>query len=294
MKEFFRSKTFKVVMMLLVLLMAFFLRALYAGELTPLIADMGGTVAAPVSGFFNSIGNAVHGFFEPLLHAKELQQENAELKEQVKSLTDKQVDYDEIKNQNELYREFLAISDRNTEYSLEPATVVARPADSRSGAFIINVGSDRGIKAGMPVITDTGLVGIVSQVSYSYSKVNSLLDTTVNVGVLDSATRDTGILSGDVDLAAKSRSRLSYISKESAIAEGDILITSGYGGMIPEGLVAGTVKQVDLDATGLTLTAEVELSAQPDSARRIFVITNYTQKEPADSGSSSGGSAAGG
>lgn len=280
MKEFFRSKTFKIMMVILVLLMTFFLRALYTGELTPLIADLGGTVAAPVGRFFNSIGDSVHDFFQPLLHAKELQQENEELRQQLQDLTDKQVDYDEIKNQNELYREFLDISDSNTEYSLEPATVVARAADDRNGSFVINVGSNQGIKAGMPVITDSGLVGIVSQVSYTYSKVNSLLDTTVNVGVLDSATRDTGILTGDVTLVDQGLSRLSYISKESAIAAGDILITSGYGGMIPEGLVVGTVKDVAMDATGLTLTAQVKLAAAPESARRIFVITSYTQKEP--------------
>ena len=266
--------------MILVLLLAFFLRALYTGGLMPMASDLGGVIAAPISEFFTGIGNSIHDWLEPLFNARGLQKENEALRQQVDELTDKLVNFDELKNQNDLYREFLEISDSNTDYSLEPATVIARTADDRYASFVINVGSFHGIKAGMPVITDYGLVGIVSQVSYSYCKVYSLLDPSVSIGVLDSATRDTGVLSGDTVLSDSGFSRLGYISKDSTMAAGDVLITSGYGGVIPQGLVIGTVEKVTQDSSGLTLTAEVRPAASPESVRRVFVITDYTEKAP--------------
>lgn len=280
MKEFFRSKTFKVMLVLLVLLFVFFLRAVYTGGLMPFVSGLGGAIATPISEFFTGIGNSIHDFLEPMLNARSLQSENEELRQQLDALTERQLDYDELKNQNELYHEFFEISDSNTDYSLEPATVIARTADDRYCSFVINVGSTQGITAGMPVITDNGLVGVVSQVSGSYSKVSSLLDPTVSIGILDSATRDTGILSGDAALADSGISRMNYISKNSTIASGDVLITSGYGGMIPQGLIVGYVSVLEPDPAGLTLRADIRLAAQPQNARRVFVITDYIEKLP--------------
>lgn len=281
MKDFFRSKTFKILLVVLVLLVAFFLRAVYTGGLMPLASKLGGAIAAPVSQFFSGIGNSIHDWFEPIFHGRELQQENEALRQQVDELTDKLVDYNEMKNQNELYREFLAVSDDNSSYTLEPATVIARAADDRYDSFIINAGTRGGVTAGMPVITDTGLVGVVTQVSYSYCKVSSLLDPTVSVGVLDSATLDTGILSGDTVLSESGLTRMNYISRDSKMAVGDVLITSGYGGMIPQGLVVGFVESVAPDSTGLSLAAGIRPAAAPAEVRRVFVILDYADKTPA-------------
>lgn len=281
MKEFFHSKTFKILLIVLVLLVAFFLRAVYIGGLMPLASDLGGAIAAPIGQFFSNIGNSIHDWFKPIFEARELQKQNEALKQQVAALTDKLVDYDEMKNQNELYREFLAISDNNTSYSLEPATVIARAADDRYDSFIINAGTSSGVSAGMPVITDTGLVGVVTQVSYSYCKVSSLLDPNVSVGVLDSATQDTGVLSGDPILSESGITRMGYISRSSKMAAGDVLITSGYGGLIPQGLIVGYVESVAPDSTGLSLAASVRPAAPPDEVRRVFVILDYAEKAPA-------------
>lgn len=277
MKEFFQSRIFKVIAVLLALLLAFFLRAVYTGGLSPLIGDLGGIIAAPIGEFFSGIGSDLSDFFEPLFHGRALQEDNEELRARLDALTERQVDYDKLKNENELYREFIKISDSNTDYSLLPATVIARVADDPAGSFIINVGSADGLKVGMPVITDTGLAGVVARVGRSYCRVSTLLDPSVDIGVLDSATQDTGVLSGDLSLAGD-LSRMRYISKESAITAGDILITSGYGELIPQGLVVGTVQAVAQDDTGLTLTAEISLAASPGSARRVFIITDYSKK----------------
>ncbi len=276
MNNFFRSKTFKIIAVLLAAVLAFFLRAVYTGGLMPALSHIGGAVATPFGEFFAGIGNGIQDFFQPIFHGRELQKENEDLQKLVDELTRRQADYDELKNQNDLYRRFFSISDSNADYTLEPATVIAHVPDDPSGSFIINIGQSQGITSGMPVITENGLVGIVGRVSERYCRVLTLMDPAVNIGVLDSTTLDTGILTGDAAMSEDNTARLTYLRLQSEAAAGDLILTSGYGEQIPQGLTVGYLSEVSLAATGLTLEGVIDLSARPENARQVFVITDFT------------------
>ena len=276
MNDFFRSKTFKIIAVLLAAVLAFFLRAVYTGGLMPALSHIGGAVATPFGEFFAGIGNGIQDFFQPIFHGRELQKENEDLQKLVDELTRRQADYDELKNQNDLYRRFFSISDSNADYTLEPATVIAHVPDDPSGSFIINIGQSQGITSGMPVITENGLVGIVGRVSERYCRVLTLMDPAVNIGVLDSTTLDTGIRTGDAAMSEDNTARLTYLRLQSEAAAGDLILTSGYGEQIPQGLTVGYLSEVSLAATGLTLEGVIDLSARPENARQVFVITDFT------------------
>ena len=276
MNDFFRSKTFKIIAVLLAAVLAFFLRAVYTGGLMPALSHIGGAVATPFGEFFAGIGNGIQDFFQPIFHGRELQKENEDLQKLVDELTRRQADYDELKNQNDLSRRFFSISDSNADYTLEPATVIAHVPDDPSGSFIINIGQSQGITSGMPVITENGLVGIVGRVSERYCRVLTLMDPAVNIGVLDSTTLDTGILTGDAAMSEDNTARLTYLRLQSEAAAGDLILTSGYGEQIPQGLTVGYLSEVSLAATGLTLEGVIDLSARPENARQVFVITDFT------------------
>lgn len=276
MNDFFRSKTFKIIAVLLAAVLAFFLRAVYTGGLMPALSHIGGAVATPFGEFFAGIGNGIQDFFQPIFHGRELQKENEDLQKLVDELTRRQADYDELKNQNDLYRRFFSISDSNADYTLEPATVIAHVPDDPSGSFIINIGQSQGITSGMPVITENGLVGIVGRVSERYCRVLTLMDPAVNIGVLDSTTLDTGILTGDASMREENSARLTYLRLQSEASAGDLVLTSGYGEQIPQGLTVGYLSDVSLAATGLTLEGVIDLSARPENARQVFVITDFT------------------
>ena len=276
MNDFFRSKTFKIIAVLLAAVLAFFLRAVYTGGLMPALSHIGGAVATPFGEFFAGIGNGIQDFFQPIFHGRELQKENEDLQKLVDELTRRQADYDELKNQNDLYRRFFSISDSNADYTLEPATVIAHVPDDPSGSFIINIGQSQGITSGMPVITENGLVGIVGRVSERYCRVLTLMDPAVNIGVLDSTTLDTGILTGDAAMSEDNTARLTYLRLQSEASAGALILTSGYGEQIPQGLTVGYLSEVSLAATGLTLEGVIDLSARPENARQVFVITDFT------------------
>ena len=86
-----------------------------------------------------------------------------------------------------------------------------------------------------------------------------------------------------MSLADESAARMDYLRLQSEAASGDLIITSGYGGMIPQGLTVGYLSETALAATGLTLEGQVKLSALPENARQVFVITAYTvSRAPAE------------
>ena len=97
----------------------------------------------------------------------------------------------------------------------------------------MNSGSLRGVSVHDPVITADGLVGYVSEVQATYSVVETVLSPNLNVGVIDSRTRETGILAGSESLSGKGKTRLSYLSRNSSVAMGITLLHRGVGGVFP-------------------------------------------------------------
>lgn len=87
-----------------------------------------------------------------------------------------------------------------------------------------------------PVITADGLVGSICEVYPTYSVVKTLICHDFNVGVTDSRTAEPGIVGGNDELSKQGKTRLSYLSRNSTVASGDYIITSGTGGIFPEGL----------------------------------------------------------
>ena len=99
----------------------------------------------------------------------------------------------------------------------------------------------------------------------------------MNIGVLDSATLDTGILTGDAALSEESTARLTHpLSAKRSRRLATLILTSGYGDKIPQGLTVGYLSEVTLASSGLTREGVVDLSARPENARQVFVITDFT------------------
>ena len=281
MKEFFRTTRFRVLLAVAALLFAFLLRAIYTGGLMPFLSSAGGMLLLPFQGAAAAAGGALEEKVGPFLHAGELQAENEALREEIQELREQLIDYETARMENEQFRELLEIKERNSDFLFEPATVVARSPDDRFGSFTIDAGSYEGVTLRCPVITSDGLVGIVSEVGYSYSKVQTILDTAVNIGGVDIHTLDSGIVTGSIPLALEGYCQLGYLPRESGVTPGDTVVTSGTGGLLPKGLVIGEVLSVETDASGLSLTAVVEPAADIQGARQVFVITDFSGKDEA-------------
>lgn len=234
MKDFFQSTKFKILAAVFVVLCAFMLRATMSGGLTPLTSQLLSVVTTPLQSAASGISESVGGLYRHLFQAGEIEEENAQLEEKVRTLTQQVADLERYRRENEQLREYLEIKEEHSDFSFASASVIGRDTAERFYSFTIDAGSEAGIEKFDPVITSDGLVGLVSEVGKNYAKVLTILDTTIEVGAYDIRTRDIGTTSGDITLARNGQLRLNMLPKDCTVSQGDLIYTTGYGGLYPK------------------------------------------------------------
>lgn len=274
MRFLLRSRRFKIaVAVISVILIASIIIKIAGGIIAP-----GASVLGAVVSPFEKIGTEISGFFKDINMRTnkfdDIINENEDLKKQINDLTDKLIDYEQNVRENDFYKDYLEIKENHKDFKFEPALLTAYDADDDFSSFTINKGSLAGINAHDPVITNEGLVGYVSSVAPSYSKVTTILSPTINVGGFDNRTGDAGIISGNLSLAGKNKTHLSNLSRSCSVAIGDYIVTSG-GGVFPQGLIIGTVDTLEASDTNNSLYAEVTPIVDFKNISECMVITSF-------------------
>lgn len=275
MQKFFKSWGFKLLCALAVLAIAVMVRAAAVGDADVFISQTLSVISQPFLKLSTSVSESVNGFLDRFVRTEDVFLENEELRRQLREANDKLVEYENIKRENEQFREFLQLKENNPDYDFETATVIGRDSTSRFGSFTIDKGSVDGIEVADPVITSDGLVGIVWEVGLTYSHVRTVIDISVDVGVYSISTRDSGIVSGDIALSSEGLCKLRYLPKNSGISAGELIVTSGIGGVFPKNLVVGTVRSIELDSNGLSLSAAIEPAADIAGVTDVLVIKSF-------------------
>lgn len=278
MGDFLKSTRFKILLALLIVLVAFMLRAAWNGGLSPSLEQAVGMVVAPFQKASSSIANFVTGYFQRYVRADEVAAENEELREQLNSLRGQLVEFETYKQENETLKQFLGIKEKNPDFQLEPAAVVSRDQSSRFHSFTIDKGYLSGVSVLNPVISPDGLVGRVQEVGANYSKVITILDVSSDVGAYDVRTRDIGTVTGDVALSADGSCRLSYLPRESGATVGDLVVTTG-GGLFPKDLTIGEITRVSAEAGGISLYAVIKPAADIANLTDVMVIKSFEGQE---------------
>jgi rod shape-determining protein MreC len=178
--------------------------------------------------------------------------ENKRLKEEIKRLLLERQNYREIFLENQRLREILSLKERERRY-IATARVISRSLDPFNDTIVIDKGIRDGIRKDMAVITPLGLIGKVSAVDNSYSTVLLLGDTSFSAAVKIQETRKDAIVSGD----GNRRCLLKYIGHEDLVKEGDIVITSGFDDLFPEGIPVGYITRVSKRKSGFFQVIEV-------------------------------------
>lgn len=257
------------------------IRALATGGAATLLANLTGFLTTPIQSITAAADNSVNDFFSPILHAGDIKAENEKLKEEIRDLNKKLVNFETYKNENEYLKEYLEIKEQNAENSFEfvPSAVISRDPDDLFGSFTIDKGTLDGISQKDTVITSDGLVGMVVEAGMTYSKVMTVLDIAIDVGAKDARTKEIGIVAGSSQLANKGQTKMSHIPKSSGITKDDIIITTGVGGIFPEGLVIGKIAEVHIEDHGKSLYAVINPTADIENLRDVLVITSFLGQE---------------
>lgn len=277
MRDFFKGIWFKILLGIVAVLLGFLLYEGSTGQLSP-PSQLLGIIVQPFQRAASWVASSVSGTLDPFIHAFSYKTENEKLKQQVNDLQNQLVDYNNIKEQNEQFKEIAGIKSNNSSFDMIPATVISRDSGDPNVSFTINMGSLQGVKKNDPVITSAGLVGIVSDVSMTFSQVTTLLSPEINVGANDSQTGEYGIVSGDFSLSQQGLCIMQHLGKNTEVKEGGLIVTSGGSGLLPSNLVIGTVKEIKIDGSGLSSNAVIQPSESLTTVSDVLVVRNFEGK----------------
>lgn len=277
MRFFFSSRQFKVILAVVIILISISVAfVIIGGRISPQ-ADVLGTVTAPFKAAATKLSQAVTAVVEAIEDNNEALLHNAELESELNELREKLTDYEKAKEENEFYKDYLEIKDSNPDFKFADATLISRNLSDPYGGFVINKGSVNGISENDPVITSAGLVGYITEVGLTTSKVATILSHDITLGAISNRTKDSGVLSGNLELAGKGLTRFYNLSRSCNIAIGDYVVTSGEG-VFPDGLLVGVIETIGSDEYNTSIYAEVKPFAKLDEIRSVMVITDFEGK----------------
>jgi rod shape-determining protein MreC len=274
-QKFFKTKKFYALCGIAVLLCAFMIRSAVEGNSSLLAARLAGGISRPFLEVSANFTDALSGFFSKYLQTAKVYEENEALQEQIRGLQEQLVDYESLKRENEQYKDYLGLREENPDYDFETASVIGRDSTGRFGSFTIDKGTSNGIAIADPVITADGLVGLIWEIGPTWARVRTVLDSSVEVGAYDIRTRDSGIVSGSILLSEKGLCQMVSLPRDSGASAGDLIVTSGIGGVFPKNLVIGTLSEISLSGSGLSLTASVTPAADIGSVTDVLVIKSF-------------------
>ncbi len=208
-----------------------------------------------------------------LIHVR---QENEQLRGQITDLELENLQYREAIVSSERFQRLSGFRAKR-EIPMVPANVVAEDLSPWFQAVIIDQGSAADIGPGMPVITDSGVVGVVSGTTPGASKVLLILDPQSRVDVYVQRTRARGSVRG----RSEQDCELAYVLREEDVRVGDLVLTSGLAAVYPKGLVVGHVSRVERLPYGLFQRAELRPAVDFRKLEEVFVILERREL-PAD------------
>ncbi len=243
MLSFFRKRSFKVLGGILAVFIA--VSVIPAGNtyIRNLLMDR---ILTPIQQFFSGGANYAADAFELPKSREELEDEVVSLRDENRRLQDMLIDYYEVKAQNKELSKFYEIKKNDPDLTLVTASVISRDPNENFYGFTLDKGSDDGVRKDDTVMTENGLIGRVSEVSGSCCRVVTVLSPDVNIGAVIKRTGTSGIINGSPALCDEGMTSLGELSAREG-SEGDIVVTSGRGGIFPKNIKIGTVKEIKLD-----------------------------------------------
>lgn len=267
----------QTISLLLVFAFLLGLAALTAGERQKLTIaeEVLLTVMAPVQGVFQGMTRMVESNLAFIREYRLLLEENASLREKLAAAATLEARMLELRQENNRLREMLGFRER-TEYDLIPAEVIARDSSGWFQTIIISRGSYHGVKEDLAVVTSDGLVGGILSVSRLSSQVLLLTDPRPAVSALVQRSREPGEV-GIVESAPGFPGYLKMIKlpREANIQPGDRIISSGLGGVYPQGLVIGYVQEIGEDDDGVLQYALIRPAANFNRLEEVFVVVPH-------------------
>jgi rod shape-determining protein MreC len=213
----------------------------------------------------------VQDFLQAPQDTARLRQRNLELEAEVSRLQSQIIELQQQLSETNILSALVEFARANPENDYQAAAVIGFDTNPFLRYVLINRGSDHGIRRGMPVVTQQGLVGRITAVTANAARVQLITDpaSTVNVRLQPSGAQAvlTGQITGDVTL--------DMIPQEAKVQTGDLVLTSGLGGGYPPDLLVGQVTGIRGRDQDLFQRATVQTVTDFSKLEIVLVITNF-------------------
>ena len=219
----------------------------------------------------SKIRNGLSNTWKDYKSLKALKKENTRLRNENSILKKNDFEFTELKLQNERFRELLNFAEEGPYNTISANVIAGSPSLLRTEFLVIDKGKDDGIKEGMPVTTQDGIVGRVYIASKNSSQVMLITDPISAVDAIVQRTRARGIIKGNINDCI-----MEYLENNYEIENGDTIISSGKDGYYPKGIKIGTVKSIK--ASGGLYKAVVIPEVSINSLEEVVVITKLKNK----------------
>ena len=180
----------------------------------------------------------------------------------------------ELKHEIDKMKEELNIDHVLSDYDYLNATVVSRNSLYWYNTLTIDKGSHNGIEEGMVVINSTGLIGKIENVSTFSSDVKLITTNDTNNKISVTVTNGDSNLTGLINAYDYNDGYLKVegISNTATVNVGDLVYTSGLGGVFPSGILIGTVDSITTDVYDLSKIINVKPSADFDDINYVTIL----------------------
>ncbi|MBS1249342.1 MAG: Cell shape-determining protein MreC [Chloroflexi bacterium] len=261
--SFFRNIVFSLLIIgLLALALGGYVKTLSRLALTPIMAAQT-WVSKQYTGF--------EDFITAPRDVTAIRQENARLEAENASLQAQIVELQQQLGEYQILAALLDFARAHPEHKYLGATVIGRDISPFLHYVIINRGSDDGLRRGMPIVTQKGLAGRVSQTTAKSARVKLITDPTIKVNVRIQPSRSEAILTGSITGDVT----LEQIPQDAKINPGNLILTSGLGGNYPPNIIVGQVTSVRSQEYALFQSASVQPVTDFGELEIVLVITNF-------------------
>ncbi len=239
------------------------------------LSNMVGIVTTPLQQLVTWGRTKLDGLVLGPREAAELEKQVAALQEELDRKNQQLADYYTTKRENETLRAYLELKQLHDDWTMVDAVVIGRDNSDPFGGIILNKGTMAGVEPGDPVITDAGLVGRVVRVSTTYAKVMLITHPELGISAQVPRTGETGIVTGDKRLGDEKLVQMKHLDTRTLVAEGDLVVTTGLGGVFPAGVLVGTVTQLTDSDIDVSKVALVRPAADLNNVASVMILTSF-------------------
>ena len=161
-----------------------------------------------------------------------------------------------------------------SDYPKTGARVISGSTGNWFSTFIIDKGSNDGMKVGMNVLAGGGLVGRITEVGANWSRVLSIIDDTSNVSCMVLTTNDHLMVSGSLANMENGYITFDQLSENAKDVEvGDKIVTSNISDVYLPGIPVGNISYMEKDSNHLSVSGYITPSVNFDHISEVLIIT---------------------